>query len=230
MKKNISLIMIFIIAFIFRVEGQIAEITPKKFGYLSLSGYRIMPGNLREHDALSLKLDKEYGNYVMGIDTNASKIFLDNKDIIRMRKLYFSFGAGISEVVHLGAGYQIDSQYALSIKYAITWVSYGAGFHVPGGSGAGWGITVSYFTNFWLFNNITLEYLYYNNLPLRYDPYDNQLKKNYGNYYQFNIGKEYILKSKKLQFYWLIGVGVSCPQKQGTLVLPTIGIGFTKNN
>jgi len=223
-------VMIFIFAFIFRVEGQITEITPKKFGYLPLSENQIMPGNLREHDALSLKLDKEYGNYVMRIDTNVNKIILNNNDSNSIRKLYFSFGAGISEVAHLGAGYQIDSQYALLIKYAITWVSYGAGFHFSGGSGAGWGITVSYFTDFWLFNNITLEYLYYNNLPLRYDPYDNQLKKNYGNYYQINFGKEYILKSKNLQFYWLIGVGISCPKKQGALVLPTIGIGFTKNN
>lgn len=146
-----------------------------------------------------------------------------------LRKIFYSIGIGLSEFAHIDAGYQIDQQYALSFKYAYTWLSYGANFVTPG-VGSGWGITAIYLNDFWIFNKVSIEYLYYTTLPFRYDPTDNMMKKNYGNYYQFDIGKEYIFKSKNLQFYWLIGLGVSCPQKQGTLVLPTIGIGFTKNN
>ncbi|MCK9211623.1 MAG: hypothetical protein M0P61_12365 [Ignavibacteriaceae bacterium] len=166
-------------------------------------------------------------NFNLNNERSINNFFANEND--SLRKIYYSIGMGLSEFAQIGVGYQIDRKYDLTLKYGITWTSYGAGFHVPG-SGAGWGITASYFNDFWIFNKVSIEYLYYTTLPLHYDPSDNMLKKNYGNYYQIDIGKEYIFKSKNLQFYWLIGVGISCPQKQGTLVLPTIGIGFTKNN
>lgn len=175
---------------------------------------------------------EKYGhetNFNLNKERSINSFFANENDSIR--KKYFFGGLGVSEFLYIGAGYQIDSQYALSIKYAITWLSYGgAGFVAIPGSGAGWGITASYFNDFWIFNKVSIEYLYYTTLPPHYDPSNNMMKKNYGNYYQIDIGKEYVFKSKKLRFYWLIGLGVSCPQKQGTLVLPTIGIGFAKNN
>ncbi|MFA6978520.1 MAG: hypothetical protein WC209_04265 [Ignavibacteriaceae bacterium] len=166
-------------------------------------------------------------NFSLNKEGSINNFFANEND--SLRKIFYSIGIGLSEFAHIDAGYQIDQQYALSFKYAYTWLSYGANFVTPG-VGSGWGVTLSCFNDFWIFNKISLEYLYYTTLPLRYDPSDNIMKKNYGNYYQIDIGKEYIFKSKNLQFYWLIGIGVSVPQKEKTLVLPTIGIGFTKNN
>jgi len=226
MKINISLIMILIIALIFRVEGQITEITPKKFGYLPLSGNQIMHGNLSELNAISLSSVRESGNYVLGIDTNASKIISDDKN--SLRRYYYSIGIGLFEYFQAGVGYQIDSQYSFSVKYACTWLAYGGGFGGPG-NGSGGGIAVNYFKNLGIFNKISFESIYYTDIPVLY--YNNQFNKNHGLYIQISLAQENILKSKKfVQFYWYIGLGASCLQRAKSFIFPTIGVGFLKNN
>ncbi len=168
-------------------------------------------------------------NFSLNTERSVNNFVTNEND--SLRKIFYSIGIGLSEIAHIGAGYQLDKQFALSLKYATTWLSYGGvGLVAIPGSGAGWGITASYFNDFWIFNKVSIEYLYYTTLPPRHDPSDHMMKKNYGNYYQIDIGKEYIFKSKNLRFYWLIGIGVSVPQKEKSLILPTIGIGFTKNN
>ena len=222
MKKCVLLIF-FIIAL--SIKGQVPEKPSRAYGYNKLPKNQVVQGNFSKYNRTPFSSLEENGKIMMELDTTKNKFYINSTD--SLRRYYYTIGVGLFELFQAGIGYQIDSKYAISIKYAWTFLAYGGGFYVPGG-GAGWGMAVNYFKNFGVFNNVRFEGLYYTDLPLLY--YNQTFNKNHGFYFQIDLAQENILKSEKfIEFYWYVGVGGNILRREKSFIFPTIGIGFLKN-
>lgn len=222
MSKQISLITFFLIALIVSTQGQVPDVIPKQFVRTYASTDRMIKGDLNKPKAISLSAIKNSGNF----GTDFTTVIPTDRDSIR--RYYYSVGIGLFEFFQVGVGYQINSQYSFSVKYANTWLAYGGGFVAVPGNGGGWGIAVNYFKSIGVFNNIRFESIYYTDLPPLY--YNDTFNKNHGFYFQINLAQENILKSEKfIELYWYVGVGGNILRRGKSFVFPTIGIGLMKN-
>lgn len=146
---------------------------------------------------------------------------------LKIRDGFIFVGVGLFEIFQFGIGYQVDKKYSIALKYASTWLSYGGSYINPG-IGTGIGISTSCYKNIWLFNKISIDYIYYIKLPIIIYNSEKSIKPN-GGYLEITFGQEEIEDNEKFQFYWACGIGVSYPHRSKILVLPTIKIGTQLN-
>ena len=154
----------------------------------------------------------------------------DVTDLNKVRRFYFQASVGMFEYFSVGFGYQINPSFAFSLKHANTWVSGHGGNSFLPPSGSGLGIDVKYFTDLWIFNNISFGYIYYLYVPNIYD--EKYGIKPKGIYYEVVLGKESIQNgvTRKPQIFWSIGIGKSFNKNYDkTLIILSIKIGISHN-
>jgi hypothetical protein len=145
-----------------------------------------------------------------------------------LRHVFINMDTGLFEFFSFGIGLQACPKFAFTIKHSYTWISGGGSAYTPG-IGKGLGLRINYFTDIWLFNNLSCNYTYY--FQVSRAPDNEYGIKPKGNYFEINIGRENIKTDikGKLQFYWSIGLGISSIKNTNVLVLPTIKVGIFNN-
>ncbi len=168
-------------------------------------------------------------NYLRGQKAYSQKESYKNQND-STRNVFVYTGIGLFEWFSLGIGYQINPEFAVSIKHANIWVSGHGGNYLFPPYASGIGLEIKYFRDLWIFNNVSFSYLYYLYVPNIYDlSYGIRPK---GNYYEINFGNEKIKKGVegKLQVFWSVGLGKSFSKNYDKiLILPSIKIGINYN-
>ncbi|MCL4512125.1 MAG: hypothetical protein M1470_13880 [Bacteroidetes bacterium] len=127
---------------------------------------------------------------------------------------------GVIEPLAFGAGLQIDSVWAIGIKYCGYWTS--GGTYLPN-SGTGVGVRISEKIRFMIFDNINYE-------MTAFHPYPDQDSKALinGGAIDINMGRESNLKDG-FNVIWSLGVTATTGEGSALLVLPNLKLGFDVN-
>ena len=127
------------------------------------------------------------------------------------------------DIMGVGLGWQINSNFAIGLKWTGYWLS--GGTFVPN-SGTGIGIKISEKITFGIFNNINYETTFFYRYSDQKPEKSKVLIKGFA--VDINIGDENI-NDNGFNFIWLVGVVVSSAQGSKPLLLPNLKIGFNIN-
>ncbi len=147
-----------------------------------------------------------------------------------MRKVFIYTGIGIFEWINVGLGFQLDRHVSVSLKHSNVFVSGSGGSRVFPPYSSGLSCELKYYKDIWIFNHISLNYIYFLSVPSVYDARYGFSPKGSG--YEINLGSERIMKDVKgkLQIYWSIGLGISKHKYYPEmLIMPSIKIGVYQN-
>lgn len=144
---------------------------------------------------------------------------MKQNDSIRYMYVYSSIG--ILEAFSAGVGYQVNSNFSLSIIYSVSFI--GSGYIFPNDA-SGIGLKVSYFKPFSIFNCINAEYVNY----LWTSSTRTKSSTSKGNYFEVTIGKDSFQK-KGLRIFWGIGISISNAKEATIVYSPSLKIGLTYN-
>jgi hypothetical protein len=169
----------------------------------------------------SLKIDSIPDNTTENRDTSSNRKIAHPDTSLRSNYCYMTFG--LMDILGFGFGHQINSTYAIGIKWTGYWLS--GGSFVPN-SGAGVGIRLSQYTGWRILNNINYEMtLFYNASTQTADDSKVIIK---GGAIDINIGNEKNFDNG-INFICSIGIIGSFALGAPPLVLPNIKIGFNIN-
>jgi hypothetical protein len=121
-----------------------------------------------------------------------------------LRKVFVYSSVGVLEAFSVGAGYQVSSEFAISLKWSSSIIG-GTSILFPN-SATGIGIRTSYYFPFFIFNNITFDSILY--LNQRIYKQSSQFIKGY--FLDLTIGKE-IIDESGLRVFWGVGLSGSHP-------------------
>jgi hypothetical protein len=138
------------------------------------------------------------------------------------RHVFVYGGVGLLEVFTYGVGFQLNNKFSLSMGYSYVIVG-GDAFILPD-IGQGYVIKAGYFSNFWIFNSLNIEYL---NILKTYTD-KGVTSKSKGYFAEINFAHETISKCR-LGFYWSLGVCLSNAKMKPQLCTPSIKIGCNYN-
>ena len=139
-----------------------------------------------------------------------------------LRTLYAELNTGVLEGLGMGIGVQISPDYSALLKFSGTFINR-SDFILPN-TGVGFGVQFNYYSRFWIFNAVSLEYVKYNDLSI----YPSITDRGKGYFVDLSFTSEKILK-KFYNAFWSLGVSLSAARGTIPLVFPSFKYGMNLN-